>query len=82
MARSRNSTSSPTELFPKPLFSVGEAAAYLGVSGATVRRRIAAGALRAQRFGRRWMIWRDDLDWYGAGVTATDRRGAWWLARR
>ena len=57
-------------LSPKPLFSVGDAAAYLGVSASTVRRRIAAGALRAQRWGRRWIMWRADLDRYRAQATS------------
>ena len=56
-------------LSPKPLFSVGDAAAYLGVSASTVRRRIAVGALRAHRWGRRWIMWRADLDWYRAQAT-------------
>jgi excisionase family DNA binding protein len=58
-------------LFRKPLFSVGDAAAYLGVSASTVRRRIAAGALRAHRWGRRWIMWRADLDRYRAQATST-----------
>ena len=56
----------------KQLFSVGDAAAYLGVSPSTMRRRIAAGAVRARRWGRTWMLWRDDLDWYCTRVAATD----------
>ena len=59
------------EFSPKPLFSVGDAAAYLGVSASTVRRRIAAGALRAHRWGRRWIMWRADLDRYRAHATST-----------
>jgi excisionase family DNA binding protein len=59
------------EVFPKPLFSVGDAATYLGVSASTVRRRIAAGALRAHRWGRRWIMWRTDLDRYRAQATST-----------
>ena len=59
------------ECFAKPLFSVGDAAAYLGVSASTVRRRIAAGALRAHRWGRRWIMWRADLDRYRAQATST-----------
>jgi excisionase family DNA binding protein len=58
-------------LFPRPLFSVRDAAEYLGVSASTVRRRIAVGALRAHRFGRRWLMWRHDLDGYRAGITST-----------
>jgi excisionase family DNA binding protein len=58
------------EVFRKPLFSVGDAAAYLGVSASTVRRRIAAGALRAHRWGRRWIMWRADLDRYRAQATS------------
>jgi excisionase family DNA binding protein len=49
----------------KELFSIRDAAAYLGVSTSTVYRRIAAGTLRAHRWGRRWMIWRHDLDGHG-----------------
>jgi excisionase family DNA binding protein len=64
MLTSYQPMSRPVELFPKSLFSVGEAAAYLGVSATTVRRRIAAGALRAQRWGRSWIMWRADLDGY------------------
>ena len=79
MSMLRTTTSTPRErrpaaalvagLSPKPLFSVGDAAAYLGVSASTVRRRIAAGALRAHRWGRRWIMWRADLDWYRAQAT-------------
>ena len=72
MSISRNTTSTRIALFSKQLFSVGDAAAYLGMSTSTVRRRIAAGALRAQRWGRGWMLWRDDLDWYCRRVTSTD----------
>jgi excisionase family DNA binding protein len=57
--------------FSKPLFSVGDAAAYLGVSASTVRRRIAAGALHAHRWGRRWIMWRADLDRYRAQAAST-----------
>jgi excisionase family DNA binding protein len=57
-------------VFRKPLFSVGDAAAYLGVSASTVRRRIAAGALHAHRWGRRWIMWRADLDRYRAQATS------------
>ena len=74
MSKSHNTTRRPIEFLPKPLFSVRDAAAYLGVSASTVRRRIAAGALRAQRWGRSWIMWRADLDWYYAGVTNTDGR--------
>ena len=81
MLTSRTTTSMPggrppaaalvAEFSPKPLFSVGDAAAYLGVSASTVRRRIAAGALRAHRWGRRWIMWRADLDRYRAQATST-----------
>jgi excisionase family DNA binding protein len=54
----------------RQLFSVSAAAAYLGMSPSTVRRRIAAGAVRAHRWGRTWMLWRDDLDWYCAWLTS------------
>ncbi|HKO24436.1 MAG TPA: excisionase family DNA-binding protein [Chloroflexota bacterium] len=56
---------------PKPLFSVDDAAMYLGVSASTVRRRIATGALRAHRWGRGWIMWRADLDRYRAQATST-----------
>ena len=81
MSTSRTTTSTPggrppaaalvAEFFAKPLFSVGDAAAYLGVSASTVRRRIAAGALRAHRWGQRWIMWRADLDRYRAQATST-----------
>jgi excisionase family DNA binding protein len=64
MLLSHHTMSRPVELFPKTLFSVGEAAAYLGVSASTVRRRIATGALPAQRWGSRWIMWRADLASY------------------
>ena len=79
MSTLRTTTSTPRKrppaaafvagLSPKPLFSVGDAAAYLGVSASTVRRRIAAGALHAHRWGRRWILWRADLDRYRAQAT-------------
>ena len=62
MATFHTTTSEPRAL--QQLFSVGDAAAYLGVSPSAMRRRIAAGAVRAHRWGRTWMLWRDDLDWY------------------
>ncbi|HKC72748.1 MAG TPA: excisionase family DNA-binding protein [Chloroflexota bacterium] len=81
MSTSRATTSTPggrppaavlvAEFCPKALFSVGDAAAYLGVSASTVRRRIAVGALRAHRWGRRWIMWRADLDRYRAQATST-----------
>jgi excisionase family DNA binding protein len=71
MSKSSNTTSRRIAFLPKPLFSVRDAAAYLGVSASTVRRRIAVGALRAQRWGRSWIMWRADLDWYYAGVTGS-----------
>jgi excisionase family DNA binding protein len=62
----------PTGSLRKELLSIREAAAYLGVSTATVHRRITAGTLPAQRWGRRWLMWRHDLDGHGAGDTGTD----------
>ena len=62
MLTSYQPVSRPVELFPKSLFSVGEAAAYLGVSASTVRRRIAAGEVRAHRWGRSLIVLRADLD--------------------
>ena len=62
MAMAHNTASSPTRVWRKELFSIRDAAAYLGVSTSTVHRRIAAGTLRAHRWGRRWMMWRHDLD--------------------
>src|SRR4051794_11308710 len=56
MSKSHNTTRRRIAFLPKPLFSVRDAAAYLGVSASTVRRRIAAGALRAQRWGRSWIM--------------------------
>ncbi|HKC75759.1 MAG TPA: excisionase family DNA-binding protein [Chloroflexota bacterium] len=64
MATFHTTTSEPSVPLSRQLFSVRAAAAYLGVSPSTVRRRIAAGAVRAHRWGRTWMLWRDDLDWY------------------
>ena len=69
MTQSCNTTSTPSMWVFKQLFSLGDAAAYLGLSASTVRRRIAAGALRAHRWGRRWIMWRADLDWYRAQAT-------------
>jgi len=65
MAMAHNTASSPTRVWRKELFSIRDAAAYLGVSTSTVHRRIAAGTLRAHRWGRRWMMWRHDLDGHG-----------------
>jgi excisionase family DNA binding protein len=65
MATAHDTASSPRGLSRKELFSIREAAAYLGVSTSTVHRRIAAGTLRAHRWGRRWMMWRHDLDGHG-----------------
>ena len=70
MAMAHNTMRSPTRLGRKEVFSLREAADYLGVSASTVQRRIAAGALRAQRWGRRWILWRADLDWYRAQATS------------
>jgi excisionase family DNA binding protein len=70
MATFHTTTSEPSVPLSRQLFSVRAAAAYLGVSPSTVRRRIAAGAVRAHRWGRTWMLWRDDLDWYCTGLTS------------
>lgn len=50
-------------------FSVTEAAAALGLSADTIRAEIAAGTLRAVRFGAAWRIARTDLE---ARLLATD----------
>ena len=65
MATAHDTARSPRGLSRKELFSIRDAAAYLGVSTSTVQRRIAVGTLRAHRWGRRWMIWRHDLDAHG-----------------
>ena len=65
MSTAHDTARSPSGLSRKELFSIGDAAAYLGVSTSTVHRRIAAGTLRAHRWGRRWMMWRHDLDGHG-----------------
>jgi excisionase family DNA binding protein len=65
MATAHDTTCSTRVLSRKELFSIRDAAAYLGVSTSTVHRRIAAGTLRAHRWGRRWLIWRHDLDGHG-----------------
>jgi excisionase family DNA binding protein len=64
MSTAHNTMRGRTRLVRKEVFSLREAADYLGVSASTVRRRIVAGALRAQRWGRRWILWRADLDQY------------------
>jgi excisionase family DNA binding protein len=66
MATFHTTTSEPGVPLSRQLFSVRAAAAYLGVSPSTVRRRIAAGEVGAHRWGRTWILWRDDLDryWY------------------
>jgi excisionase family DNA binding protein len=71
MAQSCITTSTPSTWVYKQVFSLGEAARYLGLSASTVRRRIAAGALRAERWGRGWLLWRGDLDWYCTRTTGT-----------
>ena len=73
MAMAHNTMRSPSRLGRKEVFSLREAADYLGVSASTVRRRIAAGALRAQRWGRRWILWRADLDWYCTRMDAVGK---------
>jgi excisionase family DNA binding protein len=69
-------TSEPNVPLSRQLFSVRAAAVYLGVSPSTVRCRIAAGAVRAHRWGRTWMLWRDDLDWYCMCLTSTGGVGS------
>lgn len=38
---------------PAPLWTMGDAAAHLGVNPETIRRMIARGELRAYRYGKR-----------------------------
>ncbi len=44
------------------LFTTSEAAAELGVSSTRVRAMIAAGRLKAAKFGRDWLISQRHLD--------------------
>jgi excisionase family DNA binding protein len=56
-------TTSPTGAGgPQPLLSIRQAAAFFGVSEKTVRRRIAAGHLRAHLIGRQWRIAPEEVE--------------------
>lgn len=51
----------PPAAAPEPLLSVADAAAFLRVSGRTVRRLLARGELGASRVGRQLRIGRAEL---------------------
>ena len=49
---------------PDPYHPLAAAAAMFGLSPTTLRHQIARGVLKGVKFGRNWMVHRDDLDSY------------------
>ena len=49
---------------PDPYFSLAAAGAMLGLSPTTLRHQIARGVLRGTKFGRNWVVHREDLEDY------------------
>lgn len=49
---------------PDPYLSLAGAGAMFGLSPTTLRHQIARGVLKGAKFGRNWVVHRDDLDAY------------------
>ncbi len=49
---------------PEPYYSLAAAGDLYGLSPTTLRHQIARGVLKGVKFGRNWMVHRDDLDSY------------------
>ena len=49
---------------PDPYFSLAAAGATFGLSPTTLRHQIGRGVLRGTKFGRNWVVHRDDLHTY------------------
>ena len=49
---------------PDPYFSLAAAGAMFGLSPTTLRHQIGRGVLRGVKFGRNWVVHRDDLEDY------------------
>jgi len=49
---------------PDPYFSLAAAGAMFGLSPTTLRHQIGRGVLRGTKFGRNWVVHRDDLEDY------------------
>lgn len=49
---------------PDPYFSLAAAGAMFGLSPTTLRHQIGKGVLRGTKFGRNWVVHRDDLYTY------------------
>ncbi len=49
---------------PEPYYALAAAAEQCGLSATTLRHQIEKGVLHGVKFGRNWMVHRDDLDDY------------------
>lgn len=49
---------------PDPYYSLASAAELYGLSATTLRHQIEKGVLSGVKFGRNWVVHRDDLDKY------------------
>ena len=49
---------------PDPYYSLAAAGAMFGLSPTTLRHQIGRGVLRGTKFGRNWVVHRDDLEDY------------------
>jgi hypothetical protein len=49
---------------PDPYYSLASAGAMFGLSPTTLRHQIGRGPLRGTKFGRNWVVHRDDLEDY------------------
>lgn len=50
-----------------------EAAAETGRNPSTLRRAVMRGTLKAEKVGRDWLVYQQDLDAYLASADATER---------
>ena len=49
---------------PDPYFSLAAAGSMFGLSPITLRHQVGRGVLRGTKFGRNWVVHRDDLEDY------------------
>ena len=49
---------------PNPYYSLAAAGAMFGLSPTTLRHQVGRGVLRGTKFGRNWVVHRDDLEDY------------------
>ena len=59
--------------------TLGEAAAILGVTAATLRQQIANGKLKARKVGRDWWVASKEVERYRIVHKRMEREGDWWV---